>query len=115
MNLNSVLDKMATFEIVHDFLEDPSDIPGSSTSFVTDGEISQYAKLSIPKNTMNKYKWASNLFERWYEKRNKCDDESVHVKHMLEEEDDERLSNLLAKFVIEVKPARSEKPFSGEI
>ena len=69
MNLKSVLDEMATFEIVHDFLEDPSDIPGSSTSFVTDGEIAQYAKLSIPKNTMNKYKWASNLFERWYEKK----------------------------------------------
>lgn len=107
----------ASFEIDCDFLESENTRHASTSksNYLKDSDLDQYASLCMPQSTISKYKWAFSMFERWRDERNTLPDKSLHVRHIMEDISEGELSNILAKFIAEIKPARSETPYTGEI
>ena len=82
---------------------------------LTDADLDDFAEKRHPQNTINKQKWAMSLFDNWLTQRNANVDPSVHVRHIMDDVSEEEMSNTLAKFIKEVQPKRSSKPFSGKL
>ena len=114
-----------TFDMECDFLDGDNSKPDaesieqpslSNDSFLMDEDLQAFREKRVPENTLRKQKWAIALFDRWYAIRNRSEDQRAHVKHVLDSDiDEEELSKILAKFVAEVQPAKSTKPFTGKV